>query len=103
MYSQVMNYIKQRIEISREEIEETLKCSDFKKYKEGHYILGALEHCRFIGFLNKGLIVTTFVDETCNEKASEFKHEGCFFTCTEGLTNNNPSHKNVIAIEDYLD
>jgi hypothetical protein len=26
------------------------------------------------------------VDETGNEKASEFKHEGCFFTYTEGLT-----------------
>jgi hypothetical protein len=43
------------------------------------------------------------VDETGNEKASEFKHEGCFFTYTEGLTNNNPSHKNFIAIEGYLD
>ena len=34
MYSPVINYIKQRIEISREEIEETLKYSDFKKYKK---------------------------------------------------------------------
>jgi len=100
MYSQVINYIKQRIEISREEIEESLKYSDFKKYNKGDYILRAGEHCRFIGFLNKGFIVTTFVDETGNEKASEFKHEGCFFTYTEGLTNNNPSHKNFIAIED---
>ena len=100
MYSQVINYIEQRIEISRKEIEETLKYSDFKKC---NYILRAGEHCRFIGFLNKEFIVTTFVDETGNEKASEFKHEGCFFTYTEGLTNNNPSHKNFIAIEDYLD
>jgi len=100
MYSQVINYIKQRIEISREEIEESLKYSNFKKYKKGDYILRAGEHCRFIGFLNKGFIVTTFVDETGNEKASEFKHEGCFFTYTEGLANNNPSHKNFIAIED---
>ena len=103
MYSQVINYIKQRIEISREEIEESLKYSDFKKYKKGDYILRSGEHCRFIGFLNKGFIVTTFEDETGLEKASEFKHEGRFFTYTEGLTNNNPSHKNVIAIEDYLD
>ena len=100
MYSQVINYIKQRIEISREEIEETLEYSDFKKYKKGEYILRAGEHCRFIGFLNKGFIVTTFVDETGNEKASEFKHEGCFFTYTEGLANNNPSHKNFITIEE---
>jgi CRP/FNR family transcriptional regulator, anaerobic regulatory protein len=100
MYSQVINYIKQRIDISQSAIEETLKYSDFKKYKKGDYILRAGEHCRFIGFLNKGFIVATFVDESGNEKASEFKHEGCFFTYTEGLTNNNPSHKNLIAIED---
>jgi len=100
MYSQVINYIKQRIEISREEIEEALRYSDFKKYAKGDYILRAGEYCRFIGFLNKGFIVATFADETGNEKASEFKHEGCFFTYTEGLTNDNPSHKNFIAIED---
>jgi CRP-like cAMP-binding protein len=100
MYSQVINYIKQRIEISQEEIEECLQYSDFEKYAKGEYILRAGEYCRFIGFMNKGFIVTTFVDETGNEKASEFKHEGCFFTYTEGLANNNPSHKNFIAIED---
>ena len=100
MYSQVINYIKQRIEISREEIEESLKYSNYKKFARGDYILTAGEHCRFIGFLNKGFIVTTFVDDTGNEIASEFKHEGCFFTYTEGLANNNPSHKNFIAIED---
>ena len=103
MYSQVINYIKQRVEISREETEETLQYSDFKKFAKGDYILRVGEYYRFIGFLNKGFIVTTFVDETGNEKASEFKHEGCFFTYTEGLTNNNLSHKNFIAIEDYLD
>ena len=100
MYSQLINYIRQRIEISNVEIEESLKYSDFKKFDKGDYILRAGEHCRFIGFLNKGFIVTTFVDETGSEKASEFKHEGCFFTYTEGLVNNNPSHKNFIAIED---
>jgi len=100
MYSQIINYIKQRIEITDKEIQDSLQYSEFKKFTKGDYILRAGEHCRFIGFLNKGFIVTTFVDETGNEKASEFKHEGCFFTYTEGLVNNNPSHKNFIAIED---
>jgi CRP-like cAMP-binding protein len=100
MYSRVINYIKQRVEISREEIEESLKYTDFKKYAKGDYILRAGEYCRFIGFFNKGFIVTTFVDESGSEKASEFKHEGCFFTYTEGLANNNPSHKNFITIEE---
>ena len=98
MYSQIIKYIKQRIEISGEEIEEGLKYSHFKKFAKGDHILRVGEHCRFIGFLNKGFIVSTFVDETGNEIASEFKHEGCFFTYTEGLANNNPSHKNLTCI-----
>ena len=100
MYSQVINYIKQRVEISREEIEETLQYSDFMRFAKGDYILRTGEYCWFIGFLNKGFIVTTTVDDTGNEIASEFKHEGCFFTYTEGLAGNNLSHKNFIAIED---
>jgi hypothetical protein len=35
------------------------------------YILRAGEYCRFNGFLNKGVIVITFLDDTGNEKASE--------------------------------
>jgi CRP/FNR family transcriptional regulator, anaerobic regulatory protein len=100
MYSQVINYIKQRVEISQEEIEESLRYSDYKQYAKGSYILRAGEHCRFIGFLNKGFIITTFVDDNGKEIASEFKHEGCFFTYTEGLIGNSPSHKNFIALED---
>lgn len=100
MYFQVINYIKQRVEISQREIEETLQYSDFKRYAKGDYILRTGEYCWFIGFLNKGFIVTTTVDDTGSEIASEFKHDGCFFTYTEGLAGNNPSHKNFIAIED---
>lgn len=100
MYSQIITYIKQRVEISQEAIEENLKYSQFKKFAKGDYILRVGEYCRFIGFLNKGFIVTTFIDQSGYEKASEFKHEGCFFTYTEGLANNNLSHKNFIAIED---
>jgi CRP-like cAMP-binding protein len=100
MYTLITNYIKQRILISREEIEANLTYCSYRKFTKGEYILKIGEYCRFIGFLNKGIMVTTFVDESGNEKASEFKHEGCFFTYTEGLAENTPSHKNFIALED---
>ena len=100
MYLQVINYIKQRIEISESEIEEGLQYCDFRKFNKGDYILRSGEYCRFIGFLNKGLIVTTVTDRNGNEKAHEFKHENCFFTYTEGIINNIRSHKDFIALED---
>lgn len=100
MYSQIIDYIKRRIEISDEELEEGLKHSTFKTYLKGEYIFKIGEYCRFIGFINKGLMVTTTVDDNGKESAFDFKRENCFFTYTEGLINNEPSHKNFIALED---
>ena len=100
MYSKVINYIKHRIEIADEELEQSLKYITFKKYLKGEYILKIGEYCRFIGFINKGLMVTTTVDDSGKESAFDFKCENCFFTYTEGLASNAPSHKNFIALED---
>lgn len=100
MYSQVIKYIKDRADISSEEIEEALAFCEFKKFSKGDHLLRTGEYCKFIGFLNKGLIVTTAVDDAGNEKAHEFKYENCFFTYTEGLAGNTRSHKNFIALED---
>src|SRR5688572_519619 len=100
MYSQITSYIRQRIEIQDYELEEALRYATFKRFEKGQYILRIGEYCRFIGFINKGLMVTTTIDDTGKETAFDFKRENCFFTYTEGLMNNNPSHKNFIAIED---
>lgn len=100
MYSKVINYIKQRIDISDEELQESLQYSVFKQYAKGEYAIRIGEPCRFIGFINKGLMVTTTVDDSGKESAFDFKCENCFFTYTEGLMNNLPSHKNFIALED---
>jgi CRP/FNR family transcriptional regulator, anaerobic regulatory protein len=100
MYSAIVTYIKQRIEISDKEIEGALQFSSDKKFLKGEYILRIGEYCRFIGFINKGLMVTTTIDEAGKESAFDFKCENCFFTYTEGLAVNKPSHKNFIALED---
>jgi CRP-like cAMP-binding protein len=86
MYQKVIEYIQSRISISQP--------------AKGQYLLRIGEYCRFIGFLNKGLIITAFIDNAGKEKASNFICEGCFFTYTEGLAANTPSHKNLIALEE---
>jgi CRP-like cAMP-binding protein len=68
------NYIKHRIEISDEDISEGLKYSTFKKYLKGEYILRIGEYRRFIGFINKGIMVTTTIDDNGKESAFDFKH-----------------------------
>lgn len=39
MYSQIINYIKQRVEISQAEIEEALRHNEHTKYTKGENIL----------------------------------------------------------------
>lgn len=86
--------------ISQGELEKSFSYSQPKTFFKGEYLLRIGEYCRFIGFLNKGLIITTIVDNAGNEKASNFIYGGCFFTYTEGLASNTPSHKNFIALEE---
>jgi CRP-like cAMP-binding protein len=99
MYSQVKDYIKKRIQISDKDLEESFQYSSLRRYRKGDYVLRIGDYCRFIGFLNSGLIVNTIIDEG-KEIACNFIFENCFFTYTEGITNNAPSHKNSIALED---
>jgi len=99
MYSQVTDYINKRIQIPAADLEKVLIRTSLVKFNKGDYILKIGDHCRFIAFLNSGLIVNTIIDKG-KEIACNFVHENCFFTYTEGLISNTPSHKNSIALED---
>lgn len=100
MYTKLIEYIQARIIISQSELEKSFSYSEQKTFSKGEYLLRIGEYCRFIGFLNKGLIMTTILDNEGTEKASQFIYEGCFFTYTEGLASNILSHKNFIALEE---
>lgn len=100
MYSQVKKYINDRMPFPDDDLEKALLFSDVQYFKKGDYILRSGEQCRFIGFLNYGLIVSTLIDETGKEIPCGFTKNDCFFTYTEGLINNSPSHKDFIALED---
>ena len=99
MYSQIKDYIKKRVQIPDEDLEESLSYATLRKYKKGEYILKIGDYCRFIAFLNSGLIVNTIIDQG-KEIACNFIFENCFFTYTEGIISNKASHKNSIALED---
>jgi CRP-like cAMP-binding protein len=100
MFDKVREYIKRRISIPDEDLEKSFQYSSVRYYKKGDYILRCGEYCRFIGFVNSGLIVSTIITDDGKEIATDFIFENCFFTYTEGLSNNVPTHKNSIALED---
>ena len=99
MYGKVKDYILKRIQIPENDLERSFQCTDVRHFKKGEYILKIGEYCRFIGFLNSGLIVSIIVSDG-KEIACSFTFENCFFTYTEGITSDAPSHKNFLALED---
>ena len=100
MYEKVKQFIQSKITVSEEELEKTFSYSRPKTFAKGEYLLRIGEYCRFIAFLNKGLVMSSIIDNSGNERASSFVYEGCFFTYTESLSTNIPSHKNIVALED---
>lgn len=99
MFTAIRNCILQKILIPEADLEKSLEYCYVHQYKKGQFILRAGEYCRFFGFLNSGLIMST-IDNDGKEIAANFIIEQCFFTYTEGLTHNVPSHKNFVALED---
>ena len=99
MYDQIRSYIRKRVQIPDKDLNDSFRYASMRSYRKGDYVLKIGDYCRFIGFLNSGLIVNTIIDEG-KEIACNFVFENCFFTYTEGIVNNTPSHKNSIALED---
>jgi CRP-like cAMP-binding protein len=99
MYSKVKETILRKVQIPDEDLEKSFEYSNVQHYKKADLILKIGDYCRFIGFLNSGLIVTTILSEG-KEIACNFIYEGCFFTYTEGISQHTPSHKNFVAQED---
>jgi CRP/FNR family transcriptional regulator, anaerobic regulatory protein len=100
MYTKLREFIQQRISIPIEDLERAFQLSKVRYYKKGDHLLRVGEYCRIIGFINSGLIVSIIPGEKSNETACNFLHENCFFTYTEGVASNTPSHKDYLALED---
>jgi CRP/FNR family transcriptional regulator, anaerobic regulatory protein len=99
LYNQLKTYIQQRIQIPGSDLEKAFEFTTVRHYKKGEYILKIGDYCRFIGFINSGLVMGIVLSDG-KEIASNFVFDNCFFTYTEGISINVPSHKHFIALED---
>lgn len=100
MYDKVKAYILNRVNIPADDLEKAFQYSSTRHFKKGEYVIRIGDYCRFIGFINNGLVAGSFVDETGKEITCSFFFESCFFTYAEGISMNVPSHKNFMALED---
>lgn len=99
MFKKITSYIQKRIPVSKDELEMVFSQVTSKNFQKGEYFLRTGEYCRHIGFLNSGIIMEAAIDNSGKEVITNFMVEGCFFTYVEGLTDNFPSHKNFVFLE----
>lgn len=100
MHAQVTSFIKSRINISDKDLEWSLKHNEVLQFKKGDFLLRVGEICDYVGFINKGILMSGYYDQHGKEKASSFHSENCFFTHTEGLSLRVESTKFIIVLED---
>lgn len=100
MYKKVTEYIQQKVSIPADQLEQAFSHSTLRYYKKGEYLLRSGEYCNYIGFINSGLIMNTFLGENGKEVVCNFFFEKDFFTYLESIKDNIPSHKNFIALDD---
>lgn len=100
MHQPIFDFIKSKVAITDEALTEALTYVRFVHYPKGDHLLRIGQYCRYVAFLNKGLIMNTFLSQEGKEVICTFFLENEFFTYVESLNNNIPSHKNFIAVED---
>ena len=82
---------------SESELEESFKYSFPKTFNKGEYLLRIGEYCSFVGFVNKGLIVTTIIDNTGNEKDNQILSEARAAAIKDYLVNKMPASAEKIT------
>ena len=67
MYELITQFIRQRVSVPDEAVERALSLLQPVKYAKGDFVLRQGAYCRFIGFINKGLIMNTLVSDQGKE------------------------------------
>jgi CRP-like cAMP-binding protein len=81
------------------EKQKLLKLFKEKTFHENSYLLREGEVCNFFGFIEKGLIRYSNINDKGNEVVCDFAWENQWITQLQSLTNQKPSLLSIIAIE----
>ena len=78
-FSFLKTFINEKVNISEEEFEQIADLVYLKNFKKNEIIINQGEVCRFIGFLNNGLIRSYYYDDNGKEITTKFFFENCLF------------------------
>jgi len=100
MFEVFFTHVKRIILLTKEE-EETIKLSfAFKKFRKKQYLLQEGDVCKYMTFVEKGMLRSYNVDDKGDEHMMQFAWEGWWISDANSLWTGEPANFNIDVIED---
>ncbi|UPK68367.1 Crp/Fnr family transcriptional regulator [Chitinophaga filiformis] len=100
MFDVFIQYLRDKITLSEEEVEMIRSVSILKKLRKRQFLQQEGDVWRYNAFVAKGLLKTFSIDSKGQEHIMNFSPENYWTGDRESLTNETPSRFNIDAIED---
>ena len=100
MYERFFESFRQKVALSPEEEEQIKRYLKPKKIRKKQYLLQEGDPCRFIAFIEKGVMKAYSTDEKGNEHIIQFGLEGWIISDLYSFLTGEPAVYNIDAIED---
>ena len=100
MYEQLILNIQNKVSLSGEEAELIKKFFTPKKTRKRQYLLNAGDVCRYITFVEKGILRSFSVDENGHEHVMHFAAEGWWTSDMNSFFSGDAAVFNIEALED---
>lgn len=100
MFNVFFTHVTEKVALSPEEKELISTFFTPKKLRKKQYLLQADDVCRYMAFVEKGLLRSYTVDDKGNEHMIQFAWEGWWISDTYSFLSEEPAAYNIDAIED---
>ena len=100
MYERFFESFRQKVALSAEEEDQIKRYLKPKKIRKKQYLLQEGDPCRFIAFIEKGVMKAYSTDEKGNEHIIQFGLEGWIISDLYSFLTGEPAVYNIDAIED---
>jgi CRP-like cAMP-binding protein len=100
MYEILQAHILKRIELMNEEFERTKTFFAPKKIRKGQFLLRAGEVCRYLAFVEKGILRQYSIDDRGEEHVIQFAFEDWWISDMYSALTQTPATYNIDALED---
>ncbi len=100
MFELLFKHVSEKIAIGDHEKEVCYSLFITKKLRKKHFLLKEGEPCKYLSFVEKGLLRSYTVDEKGSEHIIQFAPEGWWIADIYSLLTGEPSEYNIDAVED---